>query len=287
MNFKTAQEVVVGAKDLFSLPDIYFQLNEMVRDSRYSLADIGNVIAKDPALSARLLRIVNSSYYGFTSKIDTISRAMVIIGVDDLYNLVVATCVVDRFAKIPVDLVDMTSFWLRSVHCGVLSKLLGVECGVLNVERMFLVGLLHDIGSLVMYQLMPEKAAQVLFAIKHDRRLLMGVEQEILGFTHADVGCELMKLWGLPDSLYAVVGSYRHPDAATVHALEAHLLNLASKLVDDKEFGRPIENTLVEIPDNKLEYLRLSRGRIEPIMEQAEHEFHVVFEQLLPDASKR
>lgn len=287
MNFKTAQEVVAEAKDLFSLPDICFQLNEMIHDSRYSLADIGNVISKDPALSARLLRIVNSSYYGFPAKVDTISRAMIIVGVDDLYNLVIATCVVDRFAKIPVDLVDMTSFWLRSVHCGVLSKLLAVECGAPNVERMFLSGLLHDIGSLVMYQLMPEKATRVLYLIKHDRRLLPDVELEMLGFTHADVGRELMQLWGFPESLYETVGCYRNPDAASTYAFDAHLLHLASALVDDKEFGRPIENTLVDIPDKRLEYLRLSRGRIEPIMEQAEYEFHDVFEQLLPDASKR
>lgn len=284
MNFTTAQEVAAEAKDLFSLPDIYFQLNEIIRDSRYSLADIGNVISKDPALSARLLRIVNSSYYGFPAKIDTISRAMVIIGVDDLYNLVIATCVVDRFAKIPVDLVDMTSFWLRSVHCGVLSKLLAVECGAPNVERMFLSGLLHDIGSLVMYQLMPEKSARVLSSIKYDRRLLPSVEQKMLGFTHADVGRELMRLWGLPESLYETIGCYRNPEAATTYGFDAHLLHLASALIDDKEFGRPIETTLVDISDKKLEYLRLSRSRIEPIMERAELEFHDVFEQLWLDA---
>jgi len=285
MTFKNAQEVVVEAKDLFSLPDIYFQLNEMIHDPQCSLADIGNLIAKDPALSARLLRIVNSSYYGFQSKIDTISRAIVVVGIDDLYNLVVATCVVDRFAKIPTDLVDMTMFWLRSVHCGVVNKLLAKNCGVLNLERLFLAGLLHDIGSLVIYQLMPEQAAKVLLAIRHDRRLLVGIEQQVLGFTHADVGSELMRLWGLPESLYEVVACYRDPGLAVVHKFDANLLCLASRLVDDKEFGRPVEQTLVEIADQDLEYLRLNRRQIEQIMEQAEHEFHDVFEQLLPNGN--
>jgi len=284
MKFKNAQEVVVEAKSLFSLPDIYFQLNEMIHDPRYALADIGNVISKDPALSARLLRIVNSSYYGFQSKIDTISRAIVVVGIDDLYNLVVATCVVDRFAKIPTDLVDMTSFWLRSVQCGVVNKLLAKSSGALHVERLFLVGLLHDIGSLVMYQLMPEEAAKVLLAIRHDRRLLTGVEQEMLGFTHAEVGGELMKLWGMPESLSEVVNCYPNPDGAVVHKFDAKLLHFAARLVDDKEFGRPIEDSLAEITDWDLSYLRLSRVRIEEVMEQAVLEFHEVFEQLLPDA---
>lgn len=283
MKFETAQEVVVEAKDLLSLPDIYFQLNEMVNDPRYSLVEIGNVIGKDPGLSARLLRIVNSAYYGFPAKIDTISRAISIIGIDDVYSLVVATCVVDRFAKIPSDLVDMTAFWLRSVHCGVVTKLLAKGSAVLNIERLFLVGLLHDIGSLVLYQMMPEQAAQVLIVIRQDRRLLMDAEQAILGFTHVDVGRELMKSWGFPSSLYEVVGSYRNPDSAIVHKLDANLLHLASRLVDDKEFGRPIEQTLVEIPDQTLAIVRLSRAQIEQVMEQAALEFHEVFEQLLPD----
>ena len=282
MKFRSAQDVVAETKELFSLPDIYFQLNEMIHDSRYSLAQIGNVIGKDPALSARLLRLVNSVYYGLATKIDTISRAIVVVGIQDVYNLVVATCVVDRFAKIPADLVDMTAFWLRSVHCGVIARLLAKECGVLNIERLFLIGLLHDIGSLVLYQAVPEQAMQVLLAIRQDRRSLVDAEQTILGFSHAEVGAELMKSWGLPDSLYEPVAWYWKPEGAIAYKLDAHILHLASRLVDDKEYGRPIEQTLVEVADQDLDLLRLSRPQIERIMAQAEDEFHQVFEQLLP-----
>lgn len=278
----SAVDVVAEVRELFSLPDIYFQLNQMVRDPRYSMVDIGAVIGKDPALSARLLRLVNSSFYGFQSKIDTISRAISIVGIDDLYNLVVATCVVDRFSKIPCDLVDMTAFWMRSVHCGVVTKLLGKQCASLNTERLFLAGLLHDIGSLVLYQVMPEQSTKVLLAIRQDRRLLGGFEHEIIGFTHADVGYELLKYWDLPESLYEVVGGVLNPDAVATHKLDAQLLWLAARLIDDREFGRPIEQTLVEVSDQILTSMRLTREQIEQLMEQAAAEFLDVFEQLLP-----
>lgn len=183
MKFENAKDIVVDAKELFSLPDIYVQLNTMINDPRFSVEDIGRVIAKDPGLSARLLRVVNSSFYGLQVKIDTISRAISVVGLDDLYHLIVSTCVVDRFAKISSDLVDMTDFWMRSVHCGVVSKLLANEYPVLNAERLFLLGLLHDVGSLVIYQKAPEQATDVLMAIGYDRRLLVGVELEVLGFT--------------------------------------------------------------------------------------------------------
>lgn len=278
----SAVDVVAEVRELFSLPDIYFQLNQMVRDPRYSMVDIGAVIGKDPAMSARLLRLVNSSFYGFQSKIDTISRAISIVGIDDLYNLVVATCVVDRFSKIPCDLVDMTAFWMRSVHCGVVTKLLGNQSMPLNTERLFLAGLLHDLGSLVLYQVMPDQAARILLSIRQDRRLLAGFEQEIIGFTHADVGRELLKHWGVPESLYEVVGGVLNPDAVATHKVDAQLLWLAARLIDDREFGRSIEQTLVEIPDQILASMRLTREQIEQVMERAAAEFLDVFEQLLP-----
>lgn len=285
MKFKTAQDVVAEATDLFSLPDIFFQLNKMIHDPRYSLTDIGNVIATDPALSARLLRVVNSALYGFQSQIDTISRAIAIVGVDDFYNLVMATGVVERFSQIPSDLVDMTSFWLRSVHCGVLTKLLAKNNGILNVERLFLAGLLHDIGSLVLYQVMPEQAAIVLKAIRHDRRRLADAEREVMGFTHAQVGRELLKSWGLPASVYEVIGAYLNPDSANIHSLDAQLLHLAVLLIDDKELGRPIEHTLIEIPNQVFVDVRLNRSQIEQAMEQSAIEFLEVFSQFRTDKS--
>lgn len=281
MRFANPEAVVMDAKELFSLPDIYFQLNEMIRDPRFSVADIGSVIAKDPSLSVRLLKLVNSSFYGFQSKVDTISRAISIVGLDDLYHLVISTCVVDSFAKISNDLVDMTDFWLRSVHCGVVAKLLGNQCPALNAERLFLVGLLHDIGSLVIYQKMPELAVQVLQAIGHDRRLLDKTEQDLLGFTHAQVGKELLCSWGLPGSLYEVVAFYRQPDMAVNYKADVLILNLASRLVDDREFGRPIEHTLLEIADQALALLHLKRNQIAVVIEQADIEYLQVFEQLM------
>jgi len=286
VKFETAQALVAEAKDLFSMPDIYFQLNEMIRDQRYSMVDIGRVISTDPALSARLLRLVNSSFYGFQSRIDTISRAIAIVGINDLHNLVVATYVVDRFAKIPTTLVDMTAFWMRSVHCGVVTRLLAKSSAVLNSERLFLAGLLHDIGSLVLYQTLPEESLRVLWAINHNRRLLTVFEREIIGFTHADVGRELLKAWGLPESLYEVVGCYCNPDSALVHKLDANLLGLASRLVDDWSHGSPTEHTLVDIPDQTLAFMRLNREQLDPIMDQAADEFLEVYEQLVPSGTE-
>ncbi len=278
----SSQLLIKDSLELFSLPDIYFQISEMIEDPRFTAKDMGQVISKDPGLSARLLKVVNSSFYGFESRIDTISRAITIVGINDLRSLVIATSVIDEFTRIPGELIDMTDFWLRSVHCGVVARLLAKACSVLHSERLFLAGLLHDIGSLVMYYKLPEKSLEVLLAADYDRRLVAGLEQEIIGFTHASVGAELIKSWGLPESLYDSIGCYLNPEVSLTHKLDAYLLNLSTSLVNMKQQGTCIDEVLQEFTDEALSILRLDKERIVEIMLKADEEFSHVFELMAP-----
>ncbi|WP_347987003.1 HDOD domain-containing protein [Methylomonas sp. AM2-LC] len=277
------KSLLASSNQLFTLPDIFIQLNEMIRDPRFSLVDIGKVIAKDPGLSARLLQLVNSSFYGFQSKIDTISRAVTVVGVDELYNLIVATCVVDRFENIPSELVDMTDFWMRSVHTGVMAKLLAKGSLVLHSERLFLAGLLHDVGSLVLYQNMPNESRRVLQLAGHDRRLVADFELDILGFTHADVARELIKSWGLPESLYEPIGCYLNPEYAHLHRLDAYLLNIATSLVDAGGRGENAEYAAAALSAHALALTRMSREQLLLIIPQAADDFLAVFDMMAPN----
>jgi len=284
MHDLSPQSLVEESVDIFSLPDIYFQISEMMGDPRYTAVDMGEVIAKDPGLSIRLLKIVNSSFYGFQAKVDTISRAITIIGVDDLKNLVLATSVIDEFNEISVELVDMTDFWMRSVRCGVIAKLLAKESSVLHCERLFLTGLLHDIGSLIMYCKVPEKSKEVLLAAGYSRPLIGVIEKQILGFTHANVGEELIKSWGLPESLYEAVGCYLEPEMALVHKLDAYLLNLAAQLTDIPLQGsEAAEYVLSGFTEEALSIMRLDAGLIAKVIDQAEDEFSQTFELMMPN----
>lgn len=269
--------------ELFSLPDIYFQISEMINDPRFSAKDIGKVIGKDPALSIRLLKIVNSSLYGFQSKVDRISRAITIVGIDELKNLVVATSVVNKFKKIPSDLIDMTDFWLRSVKCGVVAKHLAVQSSVLHRERLFLAGLLHDIGSLVFYYKLPEESMKVLRKANHNRKKVGQLEQEIIGFTHAELGGLLIKTWGLPESLHESVNCYLTPHTAHVHKLDAYLVSLATRLVDHAQQGLEIEDILSEFAIEGLSIMRLDVDQIARALVLAEEEFSQVFELISLD----
>jgi len=282
MNQISPQSLIEGSLEVFSLPDIYFQISEMISDPRYTANDMGDVIAKDPGLSVRLLKIVNSSFYGFQAKIDTVSRAITIVGVDDLKSLVLATSVIDKFSDIPVELIDMTDFWMRSIRCGIIAKLLAKESSVLHCERLFLTGLLHDVGSLVMYSKIPEQSREVLLAANYNRQLVGVIEKQVLGFTHADVGGELIRSWGLPESLFEAVGCYLDPEVALVHRLDAYLLSLASRLSDFSQQDKLLEDVLSEFTEESLSFMRLDSEAVHKVVGLAEGEFSQVFELMSP-----
>ncbi len=276
------QALIQDSLGLFSLPDIYFQVSEMISDPRFNAKDIGEVIGKDPGLSVRLLKLVNSSFYGFQARVDTISRAITIVGVEDLQSLVLATEVIDKFSQVPGELVDMTDFWLRSVQCAVIAKLLAKESAVLHCERLFLAGLLHDLGSLLLYYEMPDESREVLLAMAGDRRLIGGLEQEIIGFTHAEVGAELMRLWGLPESLSEAVGYYLNPELAQAHKLDAYLLCLASRLAEFSQQDDFDGGVLAEFSDEALSIIRLDVKQVVNVLKKANEEFAQVFELMVP-----
>ncbi|BCG64169.1 MAG: hypothetical protein methR_P1937 [Methyloprofundus sp.] len=279
----TAKGLVQDVSTLFSLPDIYYQVEQMIKDPRFTAVDIGQVIAKDPALAVRLLKLVNSSFYGFQARIDTISRAITIVGVQDLQNLVLATSVVDTFGRISSDLVDMTDFWLQSINCGVIAKLLAKESAVLHGERLFLAGLLHKIGTLVLYQELPEQSSKVLKLSDYDGPLIPVIEQEIIGFTFADVGSELIKAWQLPDSLYEAIACQLSPDQALKYRIDAQLLYIAtifcSSLVYEEQ---DIIDLWQEIPPEYRSVVKIEEQALVALLMQAQEDVAQVFELLKP-----
>ena len=274
------QVLIQDSVELFTLPDIYFQISEMINDPMFSAKDIGEVICKDPGLSARLLKVVNSSLYGFRARIDRVSRAITLVGAEELKQLVLATSVINKFSEIPTEVIDMTDFWLRCVRCAVIAKSLAKETFVLHHERLFITGLLHDIGSLVFYHKLPKKSVQVLLAADHNRSLITGFEQKIIGFTHAEVGALLIKLWGLPESIYEPIHYYPNPNISQSHRFDAHIINLAVRLTDWLEQDALFDEILLESSADTLSVLRLNVNQIRHAMKQAEEEITQVFEHI-------
>lgn len=231
------EEMVAEVSTLVSLPLVCVRVNEMLADPHSTAASLGELISHDPSLTTRLLKLVNSAYYGLAREISTVSHAVAIVGTAELRSLVLATSAVRAFRGIPTDLVDMDSFWHHSVYCGLAARILAGRMGWKNRETLFVAGLLHDVGQLVLYHQAPREAREVLERRESGSGALHELEQEVFGFTHADVGAALLRAWNLPQLLWEAVKYHHRAGAAGLHAREAAAVSVANALAARVEPG--------------------------------------------------
>ena len=177
-----AAELVHDVSGFVSPPDICLRVFELLQSPTASARDFGEVINRDPALCTRLLKMVNSPFYGFARRVETVSRAVAIIGVRELYNLVIAVSAVTSFNRISNVLVNMDTFWRHSIFTGLIARRLARRCGILHPERLFIAGLLHEVGSLVMFHRLPDTMKELLMLADGDEQVLHRGEVRHIGF---------------------------------------------------------------------------------------------------------
>ncbi len=218
----TPESLVASVRTIGSLPDIYSKLNDVMRKPSSSARDIGKVLAEDPVLTARLLRLVNSSFYSLSTKVETVSKAVVLVGTNELRDLVLATSVLSMFDDVPNDLMDMERFWRHSLACGLFAREMAKKLRLVNPELFFVSGLLHDVGRLVIFLKLGQLAGDAIVRSRDNNELLYRVENDVLGFSHAQVGAALIKAWNLPESHKRATEFHHGPwvpvyEIATVH----------------------------------------------------------------------
>lgn len=278
----TPYELVSGVVRLVSLPEVCIRVNEMLEDPRVNAADIGRVIAQDTGLTARLLKIVNSAFYGFPSRIETVSRAVTVIGLRELRGLVLAASAVEAFSKIPNDILNMVKFWRHSVYCGVVAQLLAERCHVLHSERLFVAGLLHDIGKLILSHRLPEDMRELIGRLKVDARPDYEIEREIFGFDHADVGGELLKVWQMPKTLTEAVLHHHYPEQSDEAIMDVCLVHIANGMTMLAEQGLEMEGDIEPIHEFAWQTTKLSPDVMDEIFVEAGNLFSEALESILP-----
>jgi len=220
-----------------SLPDVYYNFKQAMDDPEGSFDEISNIIATDPGLSLRLLRIVNSAYFGFPSQIETISHAIGVVGLEQLNNLVISTVIMERFKCIPDSVINMESFWKHSLACGLAAKIISSHSDEVNTEKFFVAGMLHDIGRLILAMTAPFNILSAFKRCKSENIPLYESEKDILGFTHADIGKHLLKAWDLPVFLQETVGNHHQPGKNPDFAKEASIVHVADHIVNVMKLG--------------------------------------------------
>ena len=268
---------------LVSPPDVCMRLFELIHSPTTGAKDIAAVISIDPNLTARLLRMANSAFYNFSRKIDTVSRAVTIIGNAELYQLVLSISAVKTFNSIPNELVQMETFWRHSVYTGLLARALATRANVLHPERLFVSGLMHDIGALVLYHQRPEAMRDILLVADGDEEVLYQSELQCFQFSHASVAAHMMEQWQLPEALIDAVRWHHQPERASEASVEAHILYLANHLVNESEQGNFMGSPKadIQISQAMLDVVGLSEDELFFAFEEAAEQFPTTLQALL------
>jgi HD-like signal output (HDOD) protein len=229
----TAKSLVENVLQLISLPEIYLRLQQVIDDPDHTRDQVAEILSYDPSLSARVLRIANSSYYGFPREIESVASAVGIIGEIDLRNLVLATSVAGSMNALSYRGVNIDDFWLHSLRCGITARLIAKGIGGFSPETLFLAGILHDLGILVIYQHDATLAAAISRQIDQQHQLRDQAERELLGFDHAEVGALLLEAWGLSAELAELVRCHHQYQLAQDNKGASLMLALANLMAQD------------------------------------------------------
>ncbi len=257
-----------------SPPHVYIKLKDALENPKSSFKEFSGIIGHDPSLAARVLKIVNSPFYGLETEVETISHALGIIGTQQLSELVLATSVVAQFGNIPKRIVDMDSFWKHSVACGVAAKVIADRLGQRNLESYYLAGMLHDIGSLVIYTKFPEKADKILKRCKETKENLFDVEREVLGSSHAKFGGQLLKGWGLPQGLYEPVAFHHRPKKSKEFFMLTQAVHVADSIVDELKLGSSGETAANPVKPEILNNLDFKELPVDRLKREIEDQYY-------------
>jgi len=222
-----ASDIVKAGAKLFALPKSYQELQTLQNNGNASSASIAQCLLSDPVLTSQVLRVANSSLYGHAKKIDTVSRAVTLVGQENIFNLVLASSTIDKFSHNKMPTFDINQFWDHSIRTAVTAQTLAKRCNVLYTESYFIAGLMHDIGTMVIAVTLPEIARALYLPLPADISQKHEVEFQSLGFTHADVGGELLETWSLPAHLIEAVRYHHGPQLAKHSPLSAALVQIA------------------------------------------------------------
>jgi len=216
--------------DRITLPAIVARLDTMINDPACSAADIADTINQDASLSARVLKIVNSPFCGLTSQIDSISMAITVIGTRTLREIIMTTALIRQFNQFPEGLISSQQFWRHSLAVASAARTLAERLRIINIERLFIAGLLHDIGKLVMYLLRPEESRQVLARAAQGEDKLYHIERDVFGVDHGEVGAALLHQWHMPEAIIEAVTFHHQPALANHYTRETGMVHLANAI---------------------------------------------------------
>ena len=226
-----AKREVRRIKNLPTVPGIVAKISRMVENPETSAAEVGRLITQDQVLSAKVLRMANSAFFGMSRKISSIANALMILGFDVVKGLVLTSSVFDMIQK------SMAGLWEHSIGCAAASGAVATALGRDDAEEILVAGLLHDLGKVVLALNMPEEMKLIREKVESEELLFYEAENAVLDFHHGEIGQWLAEHWNLPESLGEPMRLHHNPERARIYPECTAIVHIADIIIRGWGFG--------------------------------------------------
>ncbi|MCK8602368.1 HDOD domain-containing protein [Desulfoferrobacter suflitae] len=264
-------KIIQTTGDLPSLPPIANLVLEKLSDPEVTAKQLHDIISKDQALAARIIKIANSTFYGCSRSISRISDAVVIIGYKTLRSMLITTVMQDMLKNF--GLLEKL-LWEHSLGCAFGSRVIAVAVKFSKTEEAFLSGLLHDVGKVVLNQRIPEHMLVITKQVFNNGELrALDLERRELGFTHAQVGQLIGRKWNFAEEIEEAIGCHHEPQSAVILPPLSHIVNLANGFCHKLQIGPTRSPDLDLMRLDAVSFLGLNRADIDELLETTRSAF--------------
>jgi putative nucleotidyltransferase with HDIG domain len=268
-----------------TLPIVIEKITRLLQNPSTSAEEIGKAITTDQALASKVLKLVNSAFYGFPGKISTITHAVVILGFATVKNVVLTASIFDAFSK-RVSLsrnFDLEKFWLHSIACGAASQCIAKHIGFSAKEECFIAGLIHDVGKILMCNYLPEEFEMVLSDRIQKDGLFYESENSVLHITHQELGGIIAERWNLPSELQNAVKNHHYQTPSKEFSTVTGIVHAADILVRALGIGNGGDNKIPQMSELVWTNLGLENIQLQTLLEDIESDVDkaTVFMQLV------
>jgi putative nucleotidyltransferase with HDIG domain len=264
-------ELIAKIHDLPSLPTIVLELMRNLNDQDSDTHLLADKIAQDQALSAKVLRLANSSFYGMQRKVTTIQQAITILGLNSVRALVTGAAVIERYAGNRDSSLDFHAFWRHSIGTALSAKALAKKLSF-NQDHAFITGLLHDIGRLVLVTYSAHHYEAVIAYRKEHDCHMFEAEQEVLGLDHTIVGRAIMEHWKFPPLILDAVEHHHFLQREDIEGLTA-VVNLADCIAHGLDLSPGAEDLVPPLSGRGWKNLNISKADIMDVFRETELQF--------------
>lgn len=266
-----------------TLPVIINRLNSVIYKPQTNAKEVSKILSMDPALSSKILRIVNSAFYGLPNRITSVTHAIIMLGFNTVKNIAISSSVLDIFKKEAEDIDLLKDIWKHSIGVASASKVIARNLGQVVLEEFFMSGLLHDIGYIALFVYQYDKFTEFMDRSKSFNDSTIVLEKTIFGYDHQEIGGYLFQKWNMPKLLEEAVSFHHMPLLAREHNFAVDIICVADNISRALSLGNPGNIYVYSIPEELIDTLNLNNLNWEMVFNDIIKEYNaaLVFMDLL------